>query len=318
MLNVKYLLDFMKAHMESFGTPVPITDFAAHAWAEQMGLKKGGETIVYTGLLYQLVPFIDATVKYLEVIDKTKQSSGILKLISTLAKMDLGNVVSALVPKDKIERQHKILKSIVKLLMKVNANIGYLYSDDIYPGVLFYDFGYDEELNLIARRIFNSLTQNSVKKVITIDPHTTHMLRNVLPQFEEKLKMFEVVNYLEFIDVERGNLGLEVTIHDPCYYARYSDIRAQPRALLSKIGVKVKEVKRSGENTFCCGGPIEALSPNFSKKVSEMRLNELRNASKIVVTMCPICFANLNRVNNDKNKVTIVDIAELLGQGLGV
>lgn len=313
VLDVKSLLQFMKAHMDRYGTPVPITRDAAHGWAEELKLNKGGKIIVYTGLLYQLIPFIDATLKYLEMIEKVEQNKGILKLIFSFSKVNLSSIIKTYVPNEKIERQKVILKGIVQLLNKSGINdLGYLYDEDIYTGVLFYDFGFDEELVMIGKRISKSLKSNNVKKIITMDPHTTHMLRSVLPKYEESLKEFEVANYLELIKIREETVlkGFEFTIHDPCYYSRYENIRDQPRLLLRSLGIKVKETKRNKENTFCCGGPIESLTPSFSKKISELRLNELKNTSKFIITMCPICFSNLNRVNDGTAK--IFDIAEVL------
>ena len=44
----------------------PISTKSAAKWAKGLDIPKGGETIIYTGHMYQLLPYINASVRNLE------------------------------------------------------------------------------------------------------------------------------------------------------------------------------------------------------------------------------------------------------------
>ena len=67
------------------------------------------------------------------------------------------------------------------------------------------------------------LTDVSVRRVITVDPHTTHMLRSVFPKLADGYDV-EVQSYLEVLAERelpaRPAAVREVVVHDSCVYAR--------------------------------------------------------------------------------------------------
>jgi Fe-S oxidoreductase len=83
-------------------------------------------------------------------------------------------------------------------------------------------------------------------------------------------------------------------------------------------GVKLQEMRRSRENSFCCG----AGGANFwykveqKKKISAIRLDEARGTrAEVVATACPFCTSMLEDASvaaGTKESVKILDIAELV------
>ena len=103
-----------------------------------------------------------------------------------------------------------------------------------------------------------------MKTVITIDPHTTTMLRSVYPRILDGYDI-EVRSYLEVL-AEKGltpstMLSGDVAIHDSCVFARYESVIDEPRELLTAAGVTIRDPENSGRQTWCCGGPAESLYP---------------------------------------------------------
>lgn len=276
---------------------LPISVKSATAWAKGLGLARGGETVLYTGMMYQLIPYIDAMnkaqeeiedswladyIKYGRMVNKVVNISGFMARPSTSMR----------------EAYNQILVNIARLLTEAGVSFGYLYEDDLYSGALVYDLGTDDVLAAHAHKVVNMFIKHKVKNVITVDPHTTNMLRSVYPTFIKGYSL-NVKSYLEVL-VERGlkpknKLDLEVAIHDSCVYARYENVLNEQRTLLEHAGVMVREPADSGKFTQCCGGPAESLFPKKARERAKERVGQLKKAAPRGVTMCPICFVNLQK-----------------------
>ncbi|MHB1041594.1 MAG: (Fe-S)-binding protein [Eubacteriales bacterium] len=276
---------------------LPISAKSATAWAKDLSLPKGGETVLYTGMMYQLIPFIDAMNKAQEKIEDS-WLAGYIKYGRIVNKVVNISGFMARPSKSMQESYNQILVNIARLLKEAGVGFGYLYEDDLYSGALIYDLGMDDVLEAHAREVVNMFKKYNVKNVITVDPHTTNMLRSVYPTFIERYDL-KVKSYMEAL-VERGikpksKLGLEVAIHDSCVYARYENVLNEQRMLLKNAGVTVKEPVDSGKFTYCCGGPAESLFPKKARANAMRRVEQIKKVAKKGVTMCPICFVNLQK-----------------------
>ena len=212
------------------------------------------------------------------------------------------------------EAYNNILRNIAQLLQLAGVDFGYLYEKEMYSGALVHDEGVDDAFKQHARRVIEVFRQNGVTSVITVDPHTTNMLRSVYPEYCGDYEL-EVRSYLEVL-VERNieklrPLNLDVTIHDSCVYARYEDVVMEPRQLLTRAGATIIEPENAGKLTHCCGGPIESFFPGKAQAIAEKRMNQLAAAGGTIVAMCPICLVNLKHAAKATN-TDVADISELL------
>lgn len=293
---------------------LPISAQSATRWAEGLNLPRGGETVLYTGMMYQLIPYIDAMnktqekledswladlIKYGRLVNKVVNISGFMARPSASLQ----------------ESYNKILVNIARLLKQAGVQFGYLYEDDLYSGALVYDLGVDDVLEAHARKVYGVFKKYNVKNVITVDPHTTNMVRSVYPTFIKGCDL-NVKSYMEVL-VEQGikpknKLGLELAIHDSCVYARYENVLSEQRTLLENAGVTVKEPADSGKFTYCCGGPAESLYPKKAKVNAAKRVEQLKQAARRGVTMCPICFVNLQKAA--QGEIQLEDISSYFVQ----
>ncbi|MHB1496720.1 MAG: heterodisulfide reductase-related iron-sulfur binding cluster, partial [Acidimicrobiales bacterium] len=156
-----------------------------------------------------------------------------------------------------------------------------------------------------------------VREVVTIDPHTTNMLRSVFPRLVEGFQV-SVRSYLEVL-AKRGlpvtaPVAGDVVVHDSCVYARYEGVIEAPRQLLARAGLEVHEPGNTRTMTWCCGGPAEALYPEKAGAVAAKRVAQLREAAPgtpaACVTMCPICLVNLKKAAD--GTMAVRDISEYL------
>ena len=295
---------------------MPLSTARATAWARGLDIPRGGECVLYTGLMYQLMPSIASLQGQLAML----QNSWITRF------MGLGRIANKIVNTSRIMARPDAkeqqaydgrLRNIARLLQKAGVEFGYLYEQELYAGALICDLGVNKVFEEHARAVYDMLKREGVRRVITVDPHTTDMLHDVFPTIIEGYDL-EVRNYLEVL-VEAGlepvaEAGLDVAVHDSCVYARYLSMLSEPRTLLEKAAIRVAEPEQAGKLTQCCGGPVEALYPDKAKAFAKERLDQLKSTGcSRVTTMCPICLQNLRHACNGDG-VEVRDISEYLAE----
>jgi Fe-S oxidoreductase len=305
---MREILDIIVENTRRRGSPVPIPERAATGWADGLNIPFGGDTVIYTGLLYQMIPYLNSFVSLLERVEGRGFSPLVLKAGKAFGKLfNLTGIIG--VSKEERMKQLGIVRNIAKLLMKAGISFGYLYGEEMYSGVLLHDLGLERDFEKHAVKVYRTIRERGVKKIITIDPHTTNVMRSVYPKYMEF--DLEVQSYLELLPEVRGSVKEDVVIHDSCVYARLENVIEQPRNLLSSAGFRIIEPKRSRDMTFCCGGPVESLFPSLSGKIARLRADELRKYGEKVVVMCPICLASLSRAG-----LNVEDISGCLARSL--
>ncbi len=296
---------------------LPLGRRAITAWTHGLDIPRGGETVLYTGQMWQMVPAIDAMSRMLAKYEG-RSSGWLFSVARSMNKLvNLTPFLARTTPRERAAFDER-LRNIAKLLAAAGVPFGYLYEDDLYAGGLAHDEGLDDAFRAHAHRVADALRRHGVRRVITVDPHTTNMLRSVYPTVVKGFDV-EVRSYLEVLAERRlaaaTKLGETVTFHDSCVYARYEGVIDEPRALLQEAGVTVLEPEMSGKLTFCCGGPLESLFPGKSAEIASRRVGQLSAVSKRVVTACPLCLANLRRVA--PADVTIQDVSDYLVKAYG-
>jgi Fe-S oxidoreductase len=291
---------------------LPISKKRVTSWAKGLNMPATGETVLYTGQMYQLVPLIDSMSLRLGKLENSwitnyfgagRAVNKIFNLSGFMARSDPA----------KERAFNEPLRNIARLLKMAGLEFGYLYEKDLYSGALVYDEGLDDAFARHANLIYRMFKDSNIKRVITADPHTTNILRSVYPRFVTGFDI-QVKSYLEILAENEFKITkpveAEVTIHDSCIYARHEGVIDQPRLLLRKAGVRIQEAELSGKLTHCCGGPLESLFPSKATEIAAKRIEQLADCAKQIVTSCPICLANLRRVA--PADVVIRDISEFL------
>ncbi|MBN2243300.1 MAG: (Fe-S)-binding protein [Acidobacteria bacterium] len=318
-LPIAPLLGFLSDNLTKRRSVMPMSSRKTTRWAAGLDIPAGGETVLYTGLMYQIIPALTSSEKTMSLV----QDSWVGQLLSFGRTVNrFVNLTSFMPPADRQEqkRYDQYLRNIVQLLRKAGVTeFGYLYGSELYTGALVRDLGVDDAFEQHARKVHKMLDRQGVRRVITVDPHTTDMLRNVYPKLVPGYNL-EVKSYLEVLRESearpKNRLESEAVIHDSCLYARYLDTVEQPRRLLEKAGVTARDPEFSGKMTFCCGGPVESLFPDKAGEIAGRRIKQLAEAGNDVVTMCPICLHNLEKAASG-NGVSVRDISELLLQAYG-
>jgi Fe-S oxidoreductase len=306
------VLGILADNLEKRKGVIPLSSSQVAGWARSLDIPFGGETIIYTGQMYQLIPPINAMTRWMAKFENSSISKlfGIgrnaNKIINLSWFLSLGS-----------GREQKayddLLKNIARILKIAGVDFGYLYEKELYSGALLFDEGVDDTFENHAQRVYESLKNNGVKRIITLDPHTTNMLRQVYPMIIKDYDI-DVRNYLEVLAEKDINisksLDLDLVVHDPCIYARYENIVDEPRQLLKNVGAVINEPELSGKLTHCCGGPLESLFPAKAHTIATKRVEQLAECGNKIATMCPICLTNLKRTA--ANSLEVKDISEYL------
>jgi len=312
-LPIGPILGILSDNLRKRGSVLPLSKNASTGWSKGLNIPEGGETVLYTGHMYQLIPAIDAMSSQMAMFENSPITKffGLGRFANKFINMSF--FMSLLAKKELKQETNNVLRRVAKLLTKAGVEYGYLYGAELYSGALVYDEGMDETFENHARKVYAMFKENGVKNVITVDPHTTNMLNDVYPKVIPGFDI-KVQSYLEVLAEKApevmNKLSEEVSIHDSCVYARYEGIVDEPRTLLKNAGVTIKEPELCGKSTHCCGGPIEALFPTEAHRIANARVEQLQGAKDGAVTMCPICWVNINKASGDK--LTVRDISETL------
>ena len=291
---------------------LPISKKQVTRWTDGLDLPRGGETVLYTGQMYQLVPAIDAMSLQLAKYENSwiTQYFGVGRAVNKV--INLAGFMSHAGPEAQAA-YNRPLRNIARLLKYAGVDFGYLYEKDLYSGALVYDEGLDDVFISHARLIYSLLKNSNVKNIITVDPHTTNMLRSIYPGVIQAFDI-QVKSYLEVLAERKlqsvKKLDLDVTIHDSCIYARQEGVVDQPRSLLKHGGIRIQKAELSGKLAYCCGGPLESLFPARSTEIAKKRIAQLSDCAPEIVTSCPLCLANLKRVAPETIKIR--DISDYL------
>jgi len=221
-------------------------------------------------------------------------------------------------------RIQSIASSIVKGLHMAEIDFGILGPNEKDSGHQVRRIGEEGLFQLLMEENVEVLKGCKFEQVITTDPHAFNTLKNDYPM------PMTTLHYSEFFLalIESGRLrpsnvvdGKDVyTYHDPCYLGRHNGIYDAPRKLLHSLpGLKLVEMERSRDRSFCCGGGDVILWHEIEQedmRMAEKRLQMARQTgANILVTACPFClihFEDAIKTAGLEDEMKVVDLMELL------
>ena len=221
-------------------------------------------------------------------------------------------------------RYQRTLRALIKALKAAKVDFAVLGDLERDTGDTARRLGDEATFQTLARRNIETLDSIPFRRIVTPDPHVLHSLKN---EYRALGGNYTVLHHTTFLAslVDKGRLVLRasperrrVTYHDPCYLARYNGEIDAPRDLLSKLGLEVSEMERSGLRGRCCGGGGGAPLTDIpgKRRIPDIRIEDARSAgAEVVAVACPQCTAMLEGVVGERPEV--LDIAELVAGALG-
>ena len=197
---VSEVLSTLRDNIQRTGDPLGIKRVYWTGWAKGLNLQRGGETILLTARMYQMLPYI-MQITGLVALAKPFLSRRGLGEIVNMGNRIMGDKIirfKALGSRELKLKSRNVLKGIVSALGVIDQRPAYLYEDEPYSGVLLHDLGLDEYIEDHIKKVYSLLKSHNVKKVIGVDPHTVFMLKEIYPKYIENYDI-EVKNYLEIL-----------------------------------------------------------------------------------------------------------------------
>ncbi len=278
--------EMIKSVVIKFKNPLGIPGECSR-WAEDIEFDTS-ETIILTGDMYQLMPYTRYINKLRKYMDKNIFMAFARLIVKKPYIIKLSRHFYDRKLKSKMESS---LKNIVSMLKKSDVKFNYLREDEPYPGTFLYDLGYRNEFTEYARELYDNLKSKNVKRIICVDPHTFDILKNKYPEVIENFDL-DIVYYTDLLNLNFRKTKEKITVQEPCHMVLHGNTYRGMDILNNVADVKLPP--ESGKNTMCCGGPDELLFPEISENVSGERYRNLKNISRKIVTICPLCYNNLS------------------------
>ena len=235
-----------------------------------------------------------------------------------------------------------IAASLVKILRAAGITFGTLGSEEKCCGDSARRLGNEYLYQSLAQENIALFKRYGVKRIVTICPHGYNTLKHEYPKLlnfvpeltdedKAKLRAIDVVSHAELIDelLVKGKIVLKAaaagsyTFHDPCYLGRHNGLTEEPRAVLaSALGGKPKELKRHGDDSFCCGagGGLMWTEESLGTRINHLRTDEIiASGASLAAAACPFCLTMLRDGLKDKGRedIAVKDIAQLVAEALG-
>ena len=234
-----------------------------------------------------------------------------------------------------------IAAAFVKVLRAAGVRFGTLGAEEKCCGDSARRLGNEYLFQSLAQENISLFRKYRIRKIVTICPHGYNALKHEYPKLPDlvpglsdedksQLRAMEVVSHIEFIRtlVAEGRLTLKAgamggyTFHDPCYLARHNGLIREPRALLRvALGANPTEMKRHGDDSFCCGagGGLMWTEESLGARINHLRTEEvIASGAPLAAAACPFCLTMLRDGLKDKGRddIAVKDIAQIVAEKL--
>ena len=219
----------------------------------------------------------------------------------------------------------KSAKAVAYLLSKVGLSFGILGKEEICDGNEVRNLGEAGLFEHLVERQSDMFKTLEVNKIITLSPHSYHVMKNEYPKHGLNLN---VVHYTELVrdlirdgklDVSKG-FNARVTYHDPCLLGRWNRHFDEPREILSFIaGIDLVEMERNRERAFCCGGGGGNFYTDLLSGPNGTAFERVREAyetgAEVLAVACPVCrtmLADAIKTEGLEEKLALMDISDIV------
>ncbi len=226
------------------------------------------------------------------------------------------------------DRAKRTTRALAELLHQAGVEFMVLGGEETCTGDPARRLGQELLFQELAKQNVEKLNAAGAKKIVVTCAHCFNALGNEYPQLGG---VYEVVHHTQLLArlvAERRLVPVHpvdaaVTYHDPCYLGRHNRVFSPPREILSSVpGIRLNEMPRNRERSFCCGagGARMWMEESIGVRINETRTDEaLGTGAELVTAACPYCIVMLtDGVATRKQQgaadegVRVVDVSDVL------
>jgi Fe-S oxidoreductase/nitrate reductase gamma subunit len=219
-------------------------------------------------------------------------------------------------------------RAVATGLHRTGIDFGILGEREMDTGHQVRRMGEEGLFQFLVKRNMETLGSVRFNRIVTVDPHAFNTLKHDYPG------TFCISHYTHYFAelLAAGKLrprttpigGSICTYHDPCYLGRHNATYEPPRQLLRAIpGMKLVEMDRNRDRSFCCGGGDVILWHEMEKeeiRPATLRVRMARAAgADVLVTACPFCFIHFDdavKTEGLEEEIKVVDLMTLFVDSL--
>ncbi|MHB8398448.1 MAG: heterodisulfide reductase-related iron-sulfur binding cluster [Candidatus Limnocylindrales bacterium] len=234
------------------------------------------------------------------------------------------------------ERNRRVARAFATCLDAAGVRFAVLGQEESCTGDPARRMGNEYVFQMLATANVATLDRYAMgeRTIVTACPHCFNTIGNEYGQFGGRYRVVHHSQYLAEL-LANGRLRTwdgdgatrSVTYHDSCYLVRYNGVAASPRDVLGAVpGLDLREMERSGRDTFCCGaggGRMWMEETRGTRINAERTRQALATGAETLATGCPFCMTMLKDGIADAGHgpgtsapITSADIAELLAGSL--
>jgi glycolate oxidase iron-sulfur subunit len=201
-------------------------------------------------------------------------------------------------------------ESLIRVLQKLRYEV-ILPKGEVCCGTPLRSLGLEGEAAELAKKNLRAFDRLKVEAILSICPTCTYTIRDEYPKMIgdglERATDISVF-FRDKLDTARS-IGKTVAYHDPCHLRYGLGITEEPREIIKKAGIHVREPEDQG----CCGfGGLFCFSfREMSDRILEKRSAKIIDTeADAVVTSCPGCMLQLGRNITDRPVLHLVELIE--------
>ena len=239
-----------------------------------------------------------------------------------------------------------------EIIIKAGVKLGYLGAADVCCGGRAYQAGLFDEFDRHADNLIKTFDLKNTVTIVTPCSDCYYTLKRLYAKKGLKAEVLHVVEYIDRLIAEKKitfttSVEKTVTYHDPCHLGRQGEayeawdgkekkilnqihtwepkrpryngahgIYDAPRRILEAIpGVKLVEMERIREYSWCCGagGCMTEVNPGLSDFAAKERIDEaVSTGADALVTACPWCRNNFEAAGG----IEVTDILDLVAEAM--
>ncbi len=226
------------------------------------------------------------------------------------------------------DRAKKTTKAVAELLHMAGVNFAVLGKRETCTGdparrsgnEFLYQILSKENIDTFTE-VFAARSEKGKKKVVVTCPHCFTTIGRDYAQSGFELEIVHHTQLLNQLVKEKRLIPITksekpLTYHDPCYLGRHNEIYEPPRELLGATSIKITEMPRNKERSFCCGagGGRMWMEEKIGSQINLNRVDEaIATGAQEIAVACPFCRVMItDGVSTRQSDVEVFDVAQML------